>query len=186
MKYYHYHPAANDYDGLGLQMKDHHVTKMHSKSISLSASWSPVAVHGFEDNPGVEGDFPALSNRSKIPVFSQRAWDVLEPLIGYCSEALPIRYPTGQPFYIINVMDIIDCLDEERSEVKRYTDGGIMRVVSFCLKTDLLHGKHIFKTPLKSGADIIVSDEFRRWVEENNLRGLRFRELPMVEVCAEH
>jgi hypothetical protein len=44
----------------------------------------------------------------------------------------------------------------------------------------MLVGKHIFKLPLESGAELLVDDEFRRLVESNGLRGLLFKELPLV------
>lgn len=184
MKYYRYDTDVTHFNAVGLRNEDReHVLAMHSKSIILSPTWQPIVVHGFDDeNPGIEGDFPSLNDYSKIPVLSQRAWDVLRPVIGNVCEALLIRHPTEEPFYIINVLDIVDCLDEEKSEVDRYSDGRIRRVLRFCFKRNMLAGKHIFKTPRKSGRDLIVSEEFRRLVEQNELKGLRFRELPMVQV----
>ena len=180
MKYYRYAPDANHYNGIGLRNEDREdILAMHSQSIVRMPTWRPPVVHGFDDNPGVEGDFPSLSDYNKIPTFSQRAWDALSPLIARVCEALPIRHPTGRPFYIINVLEIVDCIDEEKSEIDRYSDGGIRRVIRFCFKPNMLGGKHIFKTPRKSGADLIVSQEFRRQVEANELKGLRFHALSM-------
>jgi hypothetical protein len=182
MGYYRYQPDANHFNGIGLSNEDREsVIAMHSKSIVRTPAWQPPVVHGFDDNPGVEADFPSLSDYNEIPIFSQRGWDVLRPLIGNVCEALPIRHPTGQPFYIINVLDIVDCIDEENSVVDRYSDGRVRRVIRFCFKLNMLVGKHIFKTPRMSGSDLILSEAFRHTVENNGLKGLIFRELPMVE-----
>ena len=43
-----------------------------------------------------------------------------------------------------------------------------------------LSGKHIFKLPRESGAELIVDEDFRRAVEGNGLKGLQFRELPQA------
>jgi len=128
-----------------------------------------------------QGDFPSLGNYNMLPVMSQRAWEALRPLIGHCCEALPIIHPSGRPYYIIHVMNTIDALDEDRSEVKRFSDDGIMRVVRYALKSDLLEDQHIFKLPHESGGDLLVDDEFRRVVEENGLQGLIFKPIPLVE-----
>jgi hypothetical protein len=156
---------------------DEPVVSLHYESKSVSRTWKPVSLEGFEDNPGVDGDFPSLNNYSKIPIFSNRAWEALRPLVGYCSEALPVTHPGGHRYWIINVTDVIDCVDEKRSNFKRYSDGGVMRVVSFHFKENTIQNKHIFKTPKKSGADLIVDDAFRATVEKNGLQGLLFERL---------
>lgn len=181
MRYYVYRPDANRFNGIGLKTEDRDVIKVRNIDAPVLETWTPVVVHGFDDNPGKEGDFPSLSNFNEIPVMSERAWDALHPLISYCCEALPIIHPTGKPYFIIHVMETIDGLDADRSEVKRYTDGGIMRVVRYSFKPEMLKGKHIFKLPLESGGELIVDDDFRRAVEANGLKGLQFKELPMVE-----
>jgi hypothetical protein len=113
---------------------------------------------------------------------NQRAWDVLEPLIGNCSEPLPIIHPSGMPFYIVHVMRTIDCLDTDRADVCRSDiDGQITNVYKYAFKPGMIEGQHIFKLPWESGGDLIVDDVFRRAVEDNKLRGLRFNPLPMVE-----
>ncbi len=120
MRHYLYRPDANIFAGIGVAMADDdQVTDIHYQDTQLTPSWKPVVVHGFDDNPEIEGDFPSLSNFWRIPVFSQRALDCLRPLISYCCEALPIIHHSGKPYYIIHVMDTIDCLDEDRSELRR-------------------------------------------------------------------
>ena len=183
MTWYRYRPDANHYDGVRLIMPDDEpVVGLHYDSKLVGGSWKPVSVEGFDDNPDVEGDFPSLSNYNKVPVFSQRAWDVLRPLIGYCTEALPIKHPSGQPFHIINVIEIIDCLDEEQSElVRNAATGRVSEIFKYHFKSDMLEGKHLFKTPLKSGAELFVDDAFRKAIEANGLKGLIFKPLPMKE-----
>ena len=180
MRYYRYHPDANNYAGIGFQHEDDEaVTDVHFTDEPLAANWKPPVAFEFEDNPPKQGDFPSLSNYNEIPVMSERAWEALRALIGHCCEPLPIIHPSGQPYYIIHVMNTIDALDEDRSEVKRFSDGGIMRVVRYALKHDLLRGEHIFKLPRESGGELLGDDEFRRVVEENSLQGLIFKPIPL-------
>jgi hypothetical protein len=107
---------------------------------------------------------------------------VLEPLIGYCCESLPIIHPTGKPYFIIHVMDTIDCLDEEQSELRRsQIDQRVNRIFKYSFKSEMLTGKHIFKLPLKSCGELIVDENFRKTVEASKLKGLLFTQLPMVK-----
>jgi hypothetical protein len=182
MRWYPYDTDVNRFDAVHLVMKGkERVLDLHFESRSVARTWKPVTVEGFDDNPGVEGDFPSLNDFSEIPIFSQRAWDALHPLIGYCCEALPIRHPSRKPYYIINVMEIIDCLDEERSELTRNdVTGRVNDVIRYAFKTKLLEGKRIFKTPLKSGAGLFFDEEFCGIVKTNKLRGLLLKQLPMI------
>lgn len=181
--FYRYLPDANSFAGLGFSLADdERIVQVHFTDRPLADQWITPVAHGFEDNPEMEGDFPSLSNFNEIPVMSQRAWEVLRPLVGYCCEALPIIHPTGKPYFIIHVMDTADCLDCTKSEFTRNaTTGRINRIRRYSLKPERLHGKHIFKLPLESGGELIVDDEFRRAVKTNGLKGLQFKELPMVK-----
>jgi hypothetical protein len=179
LSFYLYQPDANNCAGIGFSLADNQrIVNVHFTDTPLADQWIAPDAHGFEDNPETEGDFPSLSNFWRVPVMSQRAWETLRPIIGYCCEALPIVHPAGKPYFIVHVMETIDCLDIGRSEVKRFTDGGIMRVTRFSFKPEMLQDKHIFKLPRESAGDLILDDIFRRAVESNGLMGLLFKELP--------
>jgi hypothetical protein len=182
MRYYRYEPDANKYAGIGASSTEHErVVDVHFRDTPFALSWCPVVVHGFDDNPEMEGEFPSLSDFCEIPVFSQKSLDVFRPLIGHCTEALRIVHPSGKPFYIIHVMETIDCLNVRRSDVKRFSDGRVMRVERYCLEVGKLEGKHIFKLPQESGRQLLVDDVFRETVEKHSLSGLLFREIPRAD-----
>ena len=182
MQFYLYRPDADSYNGFGLRAEDRHIIDMHWKTEPMLRTWRVPQMHPLDDNPGVDGDFPSLIDYNMIPLFTQRAWDVLNPLIGHCCEALPIMVSGCGPLYLINVMEIIHCVDETQSElVRNAATGRVSRVVNYFLKTELLHGKHIFKTPLQSGSDLLISHEVRRLVEGHGLKGLVFNPIPTVD-----
>jgi hypothetical protein len=183
MGFYRYQPNANNFAGIGFSMADNErIVQVHFTDTPLADSWIAPVAHGFEDNPETEGDFPSLSNFNEIPVMSERAWEVLRPLISYCCEALPISHPTGKTYFIIHVMDTVNCLDAAKSDLTRNaTTGRVNRIRRYAFKSGMLHGKHIFKLPLESGGELIVDDVFRNTVETNDLKGLRFKELPVGE-----
>lgn len=183
MIFYNYRPDANNYAGIGFSKDSkERVVDVHFTDAPLADGWKVPVAHGFEDNPEAEGDFPSLSNYNKIPVMSQRAWGLLRPLIGDCCEALPIVYPTGEPYFIIHVMKSIDGLDADRSTLTRNaTTGRVNGIYKYAFKTGMLDGHHIFKLPLESGAGLFVDDVFRQAVESNHLKGLLFSPLPMAD-----
>ena len=181
MNYYRYDPNANEFAGIGVSSGED-VVDVFGGAQPLADKWMPVRFHGFDDNPPTEGDFPSLADYRRLPVMSQRAWDALYPIISYCCEALQIIHPASKPFYIIHVMETIDALDEDRSELRRsQIDGRVNRIFKYCLKREMLQGKHIFKLPLRSGGELLVDDVFRKAIEDNALKGLHFRALPMTE-----
>lgn len=177
--FYLYRPDANRFAGIGFSIADdERVVDVHFTDTPLISQWQVPTAHGFEDNPEVQGDFPSLSNYWKIPVLSQRALNVLRPLLGNSYEILPINHPSGDPFAIVHIMDTIDCLDCDKSELTRDENvGRVSQIHRYALKEEMLSGKHIFKLPLECGADLIVDDDFRRAVEASGLKGLKFKEL---------
>ena len=183
MQLYHYIPNADEFASVGLADADHdRVLGIRRIDTPLAAEWSPPSTFRYEDFSSTDGDFPSLNDYSRIPIMSQRAWDVFLPLIGDCCEALPIDHPSGKPFYIIHVMKTIDALDEKRSELSRSRiSGRVSRTYKYAFKPGLFSGKHIFKLPHMSGGELLVDDEFRRVVEDNNLEGLLLKPLPMVD-----
>lgn len=180
MRYYLFRPDANHYAAVGVSVEESdRVVDVHFSDQPAISAWVPVQVFGFEDNPSAVGDFPSLSNFFRVPVVSRRAWDILQPFLGHCCEALPIIDPTGNAKFIVHVLDTVDCLDLENSEVERFEDGGVMWVERYSLKTHMVLGKHMFKLPRRSGGELLVDEEFRRIVEANGLKGLKFKELPI-------
>ncbi|WP_291174789.1 hypothetical protein [Gimesia sp.] len=55
MKYDQYLPDANHFKGYGIDQEDADVIDMHFESQRLSGKWTPVELHGFDDNSG-QGD----------------------------------------------------------------------------------------------------------------------------------
>jgi len=188
MRYYRYENSLG-FDFAGIEVADLPdggiVKQLRWDNSPRVSSWTPLTITDVddveEDGTKLEpGDFPGLSNYCALPVFSGRAWEVLSRHIDCRWEALPLIPPAWTQLYLIHVMETIDCVDLDRSEVTRYSSGGVMQIERFCLKRETLEGKHIFKTPQGSGLDLLVDDVFREIVLQNGLRGLQFREIPMV------
>ena len=82
---------------------------------SLSADWSPLPV--IFDGPRRGSDFVWLA--SHIPCCSIEAWNALESLVGKAVEPLPLAC-SGADLVAWNVVDVVDALDELRSEVEYF------------------------------------------------------------------
>jgi hypothetical protein len=136
----------------------------------LADSWKPVACRIYR--VGRSGDFPSLLNH--VPVFSERAWQALEPLLRGYVEALPLETEEGR-FLAINVLELLDCLDETRSEVERLPDGHIIFIDRYVFREDCLGDTPMFKLPQLSLTQVLVSERFKSAVEEHGLEGLIFQ-----------
>ena len=64
-----------------------------------------------------------------IPVFSARAAAALRQIIGADGELLPVIAPGGE-WFALNVTTVTDALDEQRSEIERFTSSGRPRRVT--------------------------------------------------------
>ncbi|MCA8986845.1 MAG: hypothetical protein KDA78_04355 [Planctomycetaceae bacterium] len=183
MNYYKYDIDCNEYAGIRFDQPEcDQVLHTRRRTDPISSEWQPptAIVVAYEDS--LEGDFPCLFDYSNIPIFSQRAWECLEPVIGQDCEPLPFIHPNGQKYLIVHLMGRIDALDEERSELRRSkVDNRVNRVYKYSLKEEMLHGKHLFRLPIESGSDLLVDDLFRETVEKNDLKGLLFNPIPRVQ-----
>jgi hypothetical protein len=105
--------------------------------------------------------------------FSDRAVEVLTPLVGDVIELLPLAYDGPGYFQVVNMLDIVDCLDEERSVLDHYTSGLLASVKKYVFKPGSTDGHHLFKCK-QWGLHNLVSAKFKARVEENGLVGAYF------------
>ena len=132
--------------------------------------WNPIQVKRMYDR--IFSNSPGFSPH--IPVFDKKAVSILSDLIEGNAEILPLDCEDGE-FYAINVTNIIECIDYEKSQYKTFRDGKrIMRFTKYVFQEEKIKNISLFKIldePLKRP---FVSDEFRKRVIENNLSGFVF------------
>jgi hypothetical protein len=169
MALYVYTPDSDNHDSLALASSSA-VDRLKSfDGRPLAKGWRPFTVKVVKARK--RSDFPSLAGH--VPVFSKRALDALGSLLGHAIEALPLKCSEGM-FFAINVLELTDCLDMARSEVKRYSSGGIMYISRHVFDEGGVEGKHIFKSNQAPLYETYVSEEFRRRVEGERLAGLIF------------
>jgi hypothetical protein len=171
---YRFVPDSDRYECISVSRERRGVFAAFRDCQSLAGWWKPIPIE-VDSSTGPAGDFPSLYRRA--PVFSEQAWEALGPLVAHVAEALPIIYPNDRKYFVINVLDMVDCLDHSTSIIDRYSDGRISHVEHYTFHPDRLTGKHFFKIPESAGLEVLVSDEFRQAVESHGLKGLVFQQL---------
>ena len=174
MAIYRYIADSDKYECISVAREHRRLLEAFCDGKSLTDTWKPIPVQ-VDSSVGGPGDFPSLDCHA--PVFSERAWLALEPLVGNSAEALPLIYPRDRHYFVINVLDLVNCLDDARSEIVRYSDGGISHVRAYTFAVVRTANKHFFKIPETSGPEVLVSDRFISAVESNGLKGLIFKKL---------
>jgi len=81
--------------------------------------WSPLSVKRMEPEKGLGlSDAPGFT----IPVFSNKALEVLRPLIKDSVEELALQFDEGE-YYAINVISVLDVIDYSKSKYRMFSDG---------------------------------------------------------------
>jgi hypothetical protein len=137
------------------------------------AEWSPVGVDVDDEGPYLpEGDFPSLIGH--IPVFSQRAAEALGDMLEPNGQLLPLDCGRGV-YYAYNVTKLVDALDEEQSEIVRFSSGRIMDIRRYALAGEGLdEGLTIFKLSVTPLLRVFVTGRFVEAVELSGLVGFTF------------
>lgn len=158
-------------------VRDFAVFKNDSNEL-LEPKWHPVEIeddpnsHLAPPNPEIS-NFPGLSPSTHV--WDQKAVDILRPLVSVSVEILPLVYRTAR-YYYIRVLQLQNCFDADRAEF--FNSGERLRkVTKFAFKDDCLGGRHIFRLP-ETGSQVYVSDTFKQKVEQSDLKGYTFKEIP--------
>lgn len=121
------------------------------------------------------GDVSSISTSSYI--INEKAYKVLYPYLKEHSQIFQLKNE-NKIFYVINVTDIIDCLDYEKSEVKYFSSSNrVMDIEKYAFHSGKLKKATIFKIPEFPKGISYVTEEFKKVVEENNITGFKFKEL---------
>jgi hypothetical protein len=111
------------------------------------------------------------------PIVSERTVSVLEKYLEGRVQVLPVIYNDNDKLFVLNVTNLIDCLDHERSEIRRLSSGRVGSIDNYVFKYHLLNDAYIFKIPETPRSRIFVNDTFKSAVEEAGLIGFVFIEV---------
>jgi len=103
-------------------------------------------------------------------------------LLEMAGQILPINVD-GKKLYALNVLECINCLDQENSKFDYYEDGTKGRILRYAFHHRLT-ASSIFKIPETSRGEILTysgvkdaEDEFYSLYKQLKFTGLRFEEL---------
>lgn len=142
----------------------------------LAQEWQAITVARETTDQRLRGDFPSLPGAF---ICNQRALDTLYPLIVGHVEVLPLICDT-ENLYVINIIQVLDCLNHELSQFKRFSSGRIMRVEKYVFKEGCIGTVPLFKIPEQIDNRIYASDMFKQAVEQHGLQGIVFTEIGVV------
>lgn len=121
------------------------------------------------DDRGTD-DFPCVS--ASIPAFNERAVSVLGKTLKKFGELLPI-YGEEEVFYLYNVINFIDLIDKDNS-ILEYYENILIGIKKLVLKPYNTSTPEVFKLSGDSRGPIYANEAFKKEVESNDIRGIRF------------
>jgi hypothetical protein len=146
--------------------------------VAYAGDWPPIAVRRLRKPrkhlPENLCDFTAVAAAVDAPVLSSRAKQVVEPLLGDRAQWLPLAFDE-QEYWLLNLLNIVDALDEERSVITRLpTNPNAITIDAYALRPEAVAQEWMFKIR-KAPYDVLVTERFRSLVEDNGLTGLYFQ-----------
>jgi len=108
------------------------------------------------------------------PVFSDRAKQILGAHIDGLGQWLKLECDEA-PYWLFNITNVLDALDESRSELARYRSGGVMAIDRYVFHPERLCGQMMFTPSQRPSAYNLVTDEFVKLVEQHKLTGFHFK-----------
>lgn len=135
--------------------------------VSYSVEHDP----GFARKKKKMGDFTEIATS---PFFSKKAVEILLHDHMENIQLLPVFCVTDQEtYYLVNVLELVDCIDHEKSKVTYFSSGRVMNVERYEMKPDTLKDKYLFKRSDLPGRVPLVTEEFKERVEKYGLTGFK-------------
>ncbi len=122
-----------------------------------------------------------------VLAFGKRVYEsVVGEILERCGEVLPaIREDTHEEFYIHNPLACFNCLNVERTRLRRTPDGKVVaQIYQYVFRPERIGGETVFRIPethrtelLASTGRVAQSDEFFHQYHEGGYTGLKFEKL---------
>lgn len=129
--------------------------------------WRDLSLRRIDDNP-----LPDATGAHRMLIVSARVWDLLENVIRSAVEALPVDI-AGHSAYALHVLQVVDCLDKEKSVFRRFKNR-VIGVEDYVLRSEALDEQAVFVIAEDGYSRIFVSDIVKRVFEEYHFTGLVF------------
>lgn len=160
-------------DGEGARLSKARGTSFAAGSRPLRVELISALREEDESDPPVLTDCPYLGAAQLL--FSARACEALAPLLEPEGEFLPADAEFGE-YWIYNCLRSLEALDEPRSMIERFPDGGIKSINRHELRQEIIGQHAIFYLHGKTGT-YYAADRLTAAVERAGLTGFVFTEV---------
>jgi hypothetical protein len=144
--------AADDFANLdtkGASSDEQFVSRGEPKA----GSWKAYDVEWEHETGRPQPDFEMIVD---VPVFTRAAYETLSGVLEGRGETLPLGTADVVAF---NVTRVVDALDEDRSEIKRFSSGRVMRIAHPVFDPAKVAGETIFRVTTYPRT-VFVTDAF--------------------------
>ncbi len=174
MKIWSVHPESDKYKGLMFLSDNDRKSMDLIDGKALLNIWGGLNAE-FENRRRPIADFSDLY--PGILVLNDKAVNKLEKYFENTVEYLALNVKNSPvKFTMVNIINVIDCLDYEKSIFSRYPDDGqIFHCRKYVFQESLVGKQHLFKAPEFARAVLFASDAFKQTVEEEGLTGFVFK-----------
>ena len=141
----------------------------------LGGSWKVPAAQLNPAQPGARVvDFPFFEYGALL--CRTTTWGILKPFLELEVELLPVDVE-GFSYQVLNPIQVIDCLDKERSQMTFSKTGRVMSIEHHVFNEEVLSGVYLFKTPELISTRVYATEALREIIAKNRMEGLEFRGL---------
>ena len=113
------------------------------------------------------------------PVWNDRAWSVLEPIIGESAEVLTVKVEGGGELWLLNVLDFVPLGTSTEGSYNKVAKA-MTSVRRYAFHEEDVENKVIFRAQGMGFGDCIVSELFKQAAESAGLLGMGFNELDWI------
>jgi hypothetical protein len=142
----------------------------------IGAQWGKVSLapmKGTRKKGTPLGDCPYFV--PEVLITSEKLKGLIQSFTDDELEFLPVDIDGQAGYSYMNVLCMLDALDQEKSELKRFEEGGkIMYVIQARYHEKVVSGHHIFLLPNYHG--VYISECLRKHLEKNNVHGTTYRD----------
>lgn len=141
---------------------------------AVASKWWPRRMRRYNDAP--LADYISKLSGDVI-IMRREAIEKLRPILGNY-ELLPLDCDFGD-YWAINVLDVLDCIDYERAEFKRFSKKNenelprIMMFTKYAFCPEKVRNHHVFKIVDCPKAAIFVDEVFLNEVSRHNISGFK-------------
>lgn len=176
MKVWEMTNVTNEHFSLMLKERsneNHEYLRDKLNGLDISRLWNPLEVV-LHSKSKKYTDFPIFWDE-QAPVFSDKAVKYSNEILRDKVEFLPLKHEKYN-FFICNIINVIDCLEEDSSKIKRFSSGRILEIKGYDFNVESVRDQIIFKIPQQIHK-CFVTELFKNHIESSKLKGYVFKEV---------